>query len=252
MEITGQTALISGGASGMGAATAKLLAEQGAKVAILDNNIAAAQQIATTVDGLAIECDVRNARSVEQAIAQASDSIGVARICVCCAGIAPAQRIVGREGPMPLESFNDVIAINLLGTFNVMRVAAAAMLTLEPVGASGERGTIITTSSIAADEGQVGQAAYSASKGGVSAMTLPAAREFAQFAVRVNSIAPGLIKTPLLTAMPESVQEQLLEAVAFPKRFGRTEEFAELVAHIISNSYINGSIIRLDGALRMR
>ena len=250
MDVSGLTAIITGGASGMGAATAHHLASLGAKPVLLDMNITNAKQVAVETGGLALECDVSDANSVEAAIAKATDTFGPARICINCAGIAPAARIVGRQGPMPLADFSKVINVNLIGTFNVMRLAAEKMMQLDPI--NDTRGVIINTASIAAYEGQIGQAAYSASKGGVISLTLPAAREFSKFGIRVNAIAPGLIATPLLLNMPQEVQDSLSGTVPFPKRFGKPEEFAALVGHIIYNDLINGEVIRLDGALRMQ
>jgi NAD(P)-dependent dehydrogenase (short-subunit alcohol dehydrogenase family) len=252
MKIHNQIALITGGASGMGAATAKFLAKRGAKVALLDANLQAAQEVAQSIKGLAVACDVVSAESAEAAIEQVKQNMGIPRICINCAGIAPAKRIVGRQGPMPLADFAQVINVNLIGTFNMMRLAAAAMMQLEPLTEeSNERGVIINTASIAAYEGQVGQTAYSASKGGVVALTLPAARELAQFSIRVMTIAPGLIETPLLLNMSDEVREGLIKHVPYPKRFGFPQEFAELALHIIENPMLNGSVIRLDAALRM-
>jgi len=252
MNITSKTTVvITGGASGMGLATVEWFAQKGAKIAILDSNIALAQEVASRVGAIAFECDVRDAYSVEQAIAQAREAHGSARIGVSCAGICPASRIVGKTGPMPLEDFKRVIDINLVGTFNVMRLLSADMIPLDPVTESGERGVIINTASVAAYEGQIGQTAYSASKGGVISMALPAARELAQFGIRVNTIAPGIMGTPMVTAMPQAVQDSLAASVPFPKRLGHPEEFARLVGHIVENEMINAEVIRLDGAIRM-
>jgi NAD(P)-dependent dehydrogenase (short-subunit alcohol dehydrogenase family) len=250
MRIGGQAALVTGGALGLGAATAHALANAGAKVAVLDVNADAAAAVAKAIGGLAVACDVADAKSAEAAVAKAKAAHGGARVLINCAGIGPAQRIVGREGPMPLEAFKRVIEINLIGSFNLMRLAAAEMSAL-PALEDGERGVIISTASVAAYEGQIGQAAYSASKGGIVALTLPAAREFARTGIRVNAIAPGLFATPLLLGMPQNVQESLAASVPFPTRFGKPEEYAALVLHIIENAMINGEVIRLDGALRM-
>ncbi|WP_298622951.1 SDR family NAD(P)-dependent oxidoreductase [uncultured Legionella sp.] len=247
MNFDNQIALVTGGASGMGKACAEYLQQRGMKVVIWDKQ----EQSEQNVD-LYISCDVTSDESVENAMKQTVEQLGVPRVCINCAGIAPAKRIVGKEGAMPLSAFKQVIEVNLIGTFNVMRVAAHAMSTLELESKSQERGVIINTASIAAYEGQIGQAAYSASKGGVVAMTLPAARELAQFAIRVNTIAPGLIATPMLLNMPQEVQDNLAASVTFPKRLGRPEEFAALVGQVIENGMINGEVIRLDGALRMR
>jgi len=252
MNINGCSALVSGGGSGMGAATARRLAAAGARVALLDLNREAAAGVAAEIGGLAIECDVSSAARSERAVAEARAAHGAARICVNCAGIAPAARIVGREGAMPLAAFARVIDVNLIGTFNLMRLAAADMSTLDPVGDSDERGVVINTASVSAYEGQIGQAAYSASKGAVVAMTLPAAREMARFGVRVMAIAPGLVATPMLLGMPPEVQRSLAAQVPFPHRLGRPEEYASLVAHIIENPMLNGEVIRLDGAIRMQ
>lgn len=251
MEIKGQIAIVTGGGSGMGAATAKQLAKAGAKVALLDKNIQAAKKIAQEISGIAIECDVSDTKNAEAVLNQIKSQLGVPRICINCAGIATAKRVVGKEGPMALEEFSRVIQINLIGTFNIMRLVANEMIKLDPVDKDGERGIIINTASIAAFEGQIGQVSYSASKGGVVAMTLPAARELAQFGIRVMAIAPGLMGTPMLVGLPESVQTHLADAIPFPHRLGKPEEFSKLVMHIIENSYLNGTVIRLDGALRM-
>lgn len=247
MNFDNQIALITGGASGMGKACAEYLHQHGMKVVVWDKQEDKEQKV-----DLFISCDVTSDDSVEKAMKQTVEQIGVPRVCINCAGIATAKRIVGKEGAMPLAAFKQVIDVNLIGTFNVMRVAAHAMTSLELESKSQERGVIINTASIAAFEGQIGQAAYSASKGGVVAMTLPAARELAQFAIRVNTIAPGLIATPMLLNMPQEVQDSLAASVTFPKRLGKPEEFAALVGHIIENGMINGEVIRLDGALRMR
>jgi NAD(P)-dependent dehydrogenase (short-subunit alcohol dehydrogenase family) len=199
-----------------------------------------------------VTCDVADAASMESAVARISGELGVARLLVNCAGIAPAARIVGRDGPMDLDAFRKVIEVNLIGTFNSMRCAAAAMMALDPVTESGERGVIVSTASVAAFEGQIGQAAYSASKGGVVGLTLPAAREFSKFGIRVVTIAPGLIGTPMLLGMPREVQDSLAASVPFPKRFGDPEEYARLVEHIATNEMLNGEVIRLDGAIRMQ
>jgi len=251
MKLSGHPALVTGGASGLGAATARALAGEGAKVAVLDVNADAAAAVAKEIGGLALTCDVSDAKSAEAAVAKAKAAHGAARVLVNCAGIGPAQRIVGREGPMPLEAFKRVIDINLIGSFNLLRLAAADMSAL-PALDDGERGVIISTASVAAYEGQIGQAAYSASKGGIVALTLPAAREFARSGIRVNAIAPGLFATPLLLGMPQSVQESLAQSVPFPTRFGKPEEYAALVLHIIGNPMLNGETIRLDGAIRMQ
>lgn len=249
MNLDNKIAVITGGASGMGKATAQLLSARGVKVVIWDKQTDSADSQSHV---LAITCDVSSDNDVERAMKETIATVGVPRLCINCAGVAPAKRMVGKDGAMPLAAFRQVIDINLIGTFNVMRVLAEAMCQLDVDGASGERGVIINTASIAAFEGQIGQLAYSASKGGIVSMTLPAARELAQHAIRVNTIAPGLIATPMLLSMPEDVQANLAASVTFPKRLGKPEEFASLVLHLIENSLINGEVIRLDGALRMQ
>ena len=249
MNLDNQIAVITGGASGMGKSCADQLSARGVKVVVWDKHIDSVDDKSLV---LAIACDVSSDTDVERAMQETIVKVGVPRICINCAGIAPAKRMVGKEGAMPLEAFKHVIDVNLVGTFNVMRIAALKMSSLEVDANSGERGVIINTASIAAFEGQIGQLAYSASKGGIVAMTLPAARELAQFAIRVNTIAPGLMATPMLLTMPEEVQANLAATVTFPKRLGRPEEFASLVVHLIENQLINGEVIRLDGALRMQ
>jgi NAD(P)-dependent dehydrogenase (short-subunit alcohol dehydrogenase family) len=250
MDARGHAAIVTGGASGLGGATAAALAKAGAKVAIFDINMEAAKAHAEKIGAVAIKCDVSSADGAAAAVKEAAAKNGVARILVNCAGIATAKRIVGRDGPMPLAEFEKVIHVNLIGTFNMMRLVAAAMQAVEPLD-DGERGVIVSTASVAAYEGQIGQGAYSASKGGVMALTLPAAREFAQFGIRVNTVAPGIFKTPLLAALPEEAQESLAAAVPFPKLLGTPEQFAALVMHMVENRYINGETVRIDGALRM-
>lgn len=251
MNLTHQAAIITGGGSGLGAATAKWLAQLNVKVSLLDKNIEHAKTIAKDIGAHAIECDVTDDENVKEAISQANQLHRTARILINCAGIAPGARIVGKQGPMPLQDFKHVIDVNLIGTFNCLRHAAAAMYKLEPLQDTQERGVIINTASIAAYEGQLGQAAYSASKGGICSMTLPAAREFAPFGIRVMTIAPGLMETPMLEGMSDEVKEQLLQTTLFPKRLGKPDEFAKLVQQIIENPLLNGSVIRLDGAVRL-
>ncbi|MCX7296725.1 MAG: SDR family NAD(P)-dependent oxidoreductase [Hyphomicrobiales bacterium] len=250
MELKGQAAIVTGGASGLGAATARALAAAGAKVTVFDINEAGAASVARDIGGVGIGCDVASADGAKAGIEKAKAAHGAARILVNCAGVGPAKRIVGRDGPQPLEDFERVIRINLIGTFNMMRLVAADMQTVEPF-ADGERGVIVSTASIAAFEGQIGQAAYASSKGGVAALTIPAARELAQFGIRVLAIAPGIFATPMLTALPQETQDSLGASVPFPKRLGRPSEYAALVLHCIHNGYLNGEVIRLDGALRM-
>jgi NAD(P)-dependent dehydrogenase (short-subunit alcohol dehydrogenase family) len=252
MEIKNCTTIISGGASGMGAATAALLSAAGAKVALFDINISAAQNIAHKINGLAVECNVTDANSVENAIKTMEAKLGPARICINCAGIVHSKRMVSKEGPMPLDEFRRVIEINLMGTYNLMRIAAAHMIPLNPIGDSQERGVIINTASVAAYEGQIGQTAYSASKGGIISLTLPAARELAQFGIRVMAIAPGLVDTPMFSQIPAEARTALANMVPFPKRLAHPEEFAQLAQQIIENAMLNGEVIRLDGALRMQ
>lgn len=244
MDTQQKVALITGGASGMGAATVTYLKQIGMKVAVLDLKI-------NPDADLSVETDVSNSESVSDAIKQIIEKLAAIHVAVNCAGIAPAARIVGKNGPMPLSSFQQVIEINLLGTFNVMRLVAAQMMQQQPVNQDNERGVIINTASIAAFEGQIGQSAYSASKGGIVAMTLPAAREFSQFGIRVMAIAPGIFTTPMMEQMPEQVRQHLAAGVPFPPRLGQVQEYSRLVQHIIENPYLNGSVIRLDGALRM-
>jgi NAD(P)-dependent dehydrogenase (short-subunit alcohol dehydrogenase family) len=249
MKLTGVAAIVTGGGSGLGRATAESLAARGAQVAIFDLNPAAAGEAAKAIGGLAVVGDVADEASADAAIAKAAAAHGPARVLVNCAGIGVAKRVAGRDGPHPLADFEKVVRVNLIGTFNMIRLASAAMSKLEPV--DGERGVIVSTASIAAYDGQIGQAAYSASKGGVVAMTLPIARELAQFGVRVNTIAPGIFMTPMLFGLPQAAQDSLAASVPFPARLGQPAEYAALAVHIIENGYINGETIRIDGALRM-
>lgn len=251
MDIQGQAALVTGGASGLGAETVRQLAAAGARVAILDLNEDAAHTLAKEVGGVGIACDITNTESVEKALDAAAQAHGPGRILVNAAGIGGAKRLVGKDGSaMPLDHFTRIVNVNLIGTFNVMRLAAARMLPLEPLE-DGERGVMICTSSVAAYDGQIGQAAYAASKGALASMTLPLARDLAQFGVRVVTIAPGLFLTPLLHELPEEVQKSLGESIPFPKRLGKPSEFAQLALHVVGNLSLNGEVIRLDGALRL-
>jgi NAD(P)-dependent dehydrogenase (short-subunit alcohol dehydrogenase family) len=250
MNPKGHAAIVTGGGSGLGAATAEKLAQAGAKVAIFDVNMDGANAVASNIGGLAVKCDVADPDSAVAAVKAAREKHGAARILINCAGIGTAKRIVGKEGPQPLADYERVIKVNLIGTFNLMRLAAADMQGLEPLE-DGERGVIVSTASVAAYEGQIGQAAYSSSKGGIVALTLPAAREFSQFGVRVNAIAPGIFFTPMLFGLPEEAQKSLAASVPFPKLLGQPSQFADLVLHIVENRYLNGEVIRLDGALRM-
>jgi len=244
--------LITGGGSGLGAATARRLAALGANVVILDVNREQGAQLAQQIGTNAIfaAADVTDEAQVAAAIAEARKKFGAPHGAISCAGIAPAERVLGKTGPHKLESFSRTIQINLIGTFNVIRLAAQAMVENAP-NADGERGVIINTASIAACEGQIGQAAYSASKAGVAGMTLPIARELARFGIRVMTIAPGLFETPMMAGLSEEVKASLGTQVPFPPRLGRPEEYAALVEHIIVNPMLNGEVIRLDGALRM-
>ncbi len=250
MDIRNVAAIVTGGASGLGQATARALAEGGAKVALFDVNAEAGQQTAEEIGGLSLTCDVADEASVTDALAQAAQAHGPARIVVNCAGIAPGARIVGRDGPHPLDVYRKTIEVNLIGTFNVLRLAAEKMQEVE-ANEDGERGVIINTASVAAYEGQIGQAAYASSKGGVVSLTLPAAREFARFGIRVVTIAPGILETPMFKGMNQQVIDSLIEKTLFPKRLGRPAEYAKLVRSIIDNPLINGETIRLDGALRL-
>ena len=250
MLLKDQAAIVTGGASGLGAATARKLAAQGAKVAVCDLNAKLAETVAAEIKGVAVTCDVSDAASAEAAIAQATKAHGPARVLVNCAGIGVAKRVVGRDGPIALADFDKVIKVNLIGTFNMLRLAATEMSKLEPQP-NGERGVIINTASVAAYDGQIGQSAYSASKGGIVGMTLPIARELAQFGVRVLTIAPGLFLTPLLANLPQEAQDSLAAAIPFPRRLGQADEFAALALHMVENAYLNGEVVRLDGSLRM-
>jgi NAD(P)-dependent dehydrogenase (short-subunit alcohol dehydrogenase family) len=251
MQVQGQAAIVTGGGSGLGAGTARALAAAGAKVALFDVNEEGAKKVAAEIGGIAVPCDVSDAASAEAAIVTAREAHGPARILVNCAGIAPAERIVGRNGPMPLDNFRKVIEVNLIGTFNMMRLAAADMQGMDPLE-DGERGIVISTASVAAFEGQIGQSAYAASKGGVHALTIVGAREFAKAGIRFNTIAPGLFGTPMLLGMPQDVQDSLAATVPYPSRFGTPEEYAKLAMAMIDNVMLNGETVRLDGAIRMQ
>ncbi|WP_430473952.1 SDR family NAD(P)-dependent oxidoreductase [Thalassospira lucentensis] len=250
MQIKGSIAIVTGAASGLGAATAEVLANAGAKIVAFDLNEDGAKATAEKLGGVGFGVDVSNAASVESAVAEVVKTIGSPTIAVNCAGIVHGERIVGREGPADLEAFSRVINVNLIGTFNMMRVVATAMSKNDP-SASGERGVIINTASIAAFEGQIGQAAYAASKGGVASLTLPAARELSRHGVRVVAIAPGLFGTPMLMGLPDEVQENLAANTPFPKRLGDPAEYGRLAMHICENEMINGETIRIDGAVRL-
>jgi NAD(P)-dependent dehydrogenase (short-subunit alcohol dehydrogenase family) len=251
MNIQGQAALVTGGASGLGEATARELARLGARVAVLDVNPAQAEKVAGEIGGVACECDITNTGSLQAALAKAAQRHGPARILMNIAGIGTAKRIVQKDGsPAPLEEFARVVNINLVGSYNASRLFAAECAKLAPLE-DGERGVMLFTASVAAFDGQVGQQAYSASKGGLVGMTLPMARDLAQHGIRVCTIAPGLFATPLMQQLPEPVQESLARSIPFPPRLGKPEEFAQLACHIVTNTHLNGEVIRLDGALRM-
>jgi NAD(P)-dependent dehydrogenase (short-subunit alcohol dehydrogenase family) len=252
MHTQGRTFLVSGGGSGLGAACVRMLAAAGANVIIADANREAGTALAAEVGPTArfVATDVTDEASVSAAVETALHTFGGLHGSVHCAGVVLAEKVLGKTGPNPLTTFARVIQVNLIGTFNVLRFAAAAMAKNEP-GAGGERGVIVNTASVAAFDGQVGQAAYAASKGGVVSLTLPVAREFARIGVRVVAIAPGIFDTPMLAGLPEAARQSLAQQVPFPPRLGRPDEFASLVRHIIENDMLNGEVIRLDGALRM-
>jgi NAD(P)-dependent dehydrogenase (short-subunit alcohol dehydrogenase family) len=249
VDIDGSSAIVVGGASGLGEATVRALHERGARVTVADVNAEKGQALADELGLAFAACDVRDEGQVQAAVEAAAAEHGL-RIAVCCAGTGWAQKVAGSKGPHPLMPFETIISINLIGTFNVLRFASAAMIANEPA-ADGERGVCVNTASIAAFDGQVGQIAYSASKGGVVAMTLPAARDLAQYGIRVNTIAPGLFDTPLLAALPEEQRQKLGAGIPFPQRLGAPSEYAQLACHLVENVMLNGETIRLDGALRM-
>jgi NAD(P)-dependent dehydrogenase (short-subunit alcohol dehydrogenase family) len=252
LEIQGRVFLVSGGGSGLGAATARLLADSGAGVIIADVNEEAGQNLAAKLGGRVrfVRTDVTDEESVRNAVDVAVRSFGVLNGAVNCAGVAVAERVLGKGGPHDLGSFAKAVQVNLVGTFNVIRLAAEKIAEVEP-GAGGERGVIVNTASVAAFDGQIGQAAYAASKGGVVSMTLPVARELARFGIRVVTVAPGIFATPMMASLPEAARESLAKQIPFPPRLGRPEEYAALVGHIIENQMLNGEVIRLDGAIRM-
>jgi len=252
MQLAESVAMITGGASGLGAATARLFAGAGAKLALCDLNTDAGNALAAEFghNGLFVQTDVTKSEDIQGALTQIQERFGGLHIVVNCAGIATAERVISRQGPLPLERFERVIHINLIGTFNVIRLAASLMMQNTP-NAEGERGVIINTASVAAFEGQIGQPAYAASKAGVAGMTLPIAREFAAHGIRVVAIAPGVFNTPMVAGLPEPAQQALSAAIPFPKRLGRPDEYAALARHIVENVMLNGATIRLDGALRM-
>jgi len=251
MKIHGHSAIVTGGASGPGEATARELARLGAKVALFDVNMALAEKVAAEIGGVACACDITNTDSVDAALAKAAAAHGPARILMNIAGIGGAKRLVQRDGSAaPLEDFAKVVGVNLIGSYNVTRLAVAEMAKLDPMD-DGERGVVMFTASVAAFDGQVGQQAYSASKGGLVGMTLPMARDLAQYGIRVCTVAPGLFLTPLLAQLPEETQKSLAASIPFPKRLGQPAEFASMAVQTVTNGHLNGEVIRLDGALRM-
>lgn len=244
-------AVVTGGASGLGAATCKLLGQKGVQVIIIDANGKQAEELAAEINGQAFVCDVSSAGQSEEVFREIVEKIGIPRVLINCAGIVSPSKILGKKGLMPLEFFQRTIDVNLVGTFNLLRLASAGMMKRD-ADHNGQRGVIISTASIAAYEGQIGQTAYAASKAGIIGMTLPAARELAPFGIRVNAIAPGVFKTPLVEGLPVDAQQSLAANIPNPARLGQPEEFAKLVWHLIENDYINGEVIRIDGALRMQ
>lgn len=251
MQLKNNTFVITGGASGLGAATAEYFVQEGANVVLVDvNEAVSAKAEELGAQALDVVCDITSENSAQAALAQAVEKFGQLNGLVNCAGIGGAARIVGRSGPYDLEAFNRVIQVNLIGSFNMLRLAAAIMVNNEP-NDEGERGVIINTASVAAYDGQIGQAAYSASKGAIAALTLPAARDLAQHGIRVMTIAPGIFRTPMMAGMPQEVQDSLGASVPFPSRLGEPSEFAQLASHIVINPMLNGEVIRLDGAIRM-
>ncbi|WP_025030291.1 3-hydroxyacyl-CoA dehydrogenase [Nitratireductor aquibiodomus] len=250
MNPSGIVALVTGGGSGLGEATARALAAKGAKIAIADVGMDRARVVASDVGGIAVKCDVTSEDDAKAALREATEKLGAPRILVNCAGIAIAMKTVGKDGPHPLDLYRRVIEINLLGTFNMIRLFAAATQELEPLD-GGERGVIVNTASVAAFDGQIGQVAYSASKGGVVGMTLPIARDLSRSGIRVCTIAPGIFKTPMMAGLPEDAQASLGQQVPFPPRLGEPSEYAALACHIVENQMLNGETIRLDGAIRM-
>ena len=251
MNLNEQAVIVTGGGSGLGEAVARAAAAQGARVAVLDINEAGAKRVAHEVGGLGLHCDITDAASVTRALDTAQERQGSPRVLLNIAGIGGARRVVQRDGsPAPLEDFERVVRVNLIGTYNIIRLTAARMVALQALD-DGERGVIVNTASVAAFDGQVGQEAYAASKGGIVGMTLPLARDLAQWGIRVCTLAPGLFATPLMKELPESVQQSLAASIPFPKRLGHPEEFAALAMHVVANGHLNGEVIRLDGALRL-
>ena len=250
MNPSGQVAVVTGGGSGLGEATARALAAKGAKVAVFDVGIEKAQKVAADIGGIALKVDVSSAEAGEAAFEEVSGKLGTPRILVNCAGIGIAMKTTGKEGAHPLDLYEKVIKVNLIGTFNMIRLMAVRAEKLDPLD-GGERGIIINTASVAAYDGQIGQAAYSSSKGGVVGMTLPVARDLSRAGIRVCTIAPGLFKTPMMAGLPQEAQDSLGQQVPFPPRLGDPTEYAALACHIVENTMLNGETIRLDGAIRM-
>lgn len=251
MDIKGQIALVTGGGSGLGAATAYELAKHGAKVAVLDVNAEGAKKVASEIGGIAITCDITSQESVTNALDEIKSKLGTPRIIMNVAGIGTAKRIIGKDGTAaPLEDFERVVKVNLIGAYNVTRLTVAEIAKLEPLD-DNERGVVINTASVAAYDGQVGQQAYSASKGGLVSMTLPMARDLAQYGIRVLTICPGLFLTPLMHTLPQEIQDSLGNSIPFPKRLGRPDEFGSLAAYLVTNTHMNGEVIRIDGAVRL-
>lgn len=250
MDLKDKVVIITGAASGLGKSTANFFSACGAKVALLDKKFDLLKQ-AVKKNGFAAVCDVTDEASIKDALQKVTQHLGIPRVCINCAGIATAKKIYGKQGVISLEEIKMVIDINLIGTINMMRLVAQSMIALEPLAGDGERGVIINTASVAAYEGQIGQVAYSASKGGIISLTLPAARDLASYGIRVMAIAPGVMETPMMANMPEEVKTGLIANTLFPKRLGYAKEFAQLAAHIVENPLLNGSVIRLDAGLRM-
>jgi NAD(P)-dependent dehydrogenase (short-subunit alcohol dehydrogenase family) len=252
MQIEGMVAVVTGGGSGLGEAVARALAARGARVVVLDLRIDAAQRVAAAIDGLALACDVADDAGATRALAEATATLGPPRLLMNVAGIGGARRMIDKSGqPAPLADFRRTLEVNLVGTYNMARLFAAGVAALPPVNEDGERGVIVNTASVAAFDGQVGQGAYAASKGGIAAMTLPLARDLAPWGIRVVTLAPGIFHTPLLAELPEPVRQSLAASIPFPRRLGRPGEFAALALHAVENGHLNGEVIRLDGALRM-
>ena len=250
MHAEGHVAIVTGGGSGLGEASARALARAGAKTALLDVNMDRAETVAAEIGGIAVKCDVSDAGSGEDAVSKVENDLGVPRILINCAGIGTSGKTVSKDGPLSLDVYRRTIEVNLIGSFNMIRLMAARAQALDGLE-NGERGVIVNTASVAAFDGQIGQAAYSSSKGGIVGMTLPVARDLARSGIRVMTIAPGIFKTPMLMGLPEEVQQSLGASVPFPQRLGEPAEFAALVMHIVENQMLNGEVIRLDGAIRM-